>query len=96
MNDISKNKRRDAYDQEHEFTVLHAADSDEALLQYVRSVAEQLGRLPSKKEVVGASLLKCRLGPWPRMLEKAGLKTTKKEKGKSAVRQPVSLPEKVR
>ena len=52
------------------------------------------GRLPSKKEVVGASLRKCNRA-MARMLEKAGLKTTKKKR-KIAVCQPVSLPEKVR
>ncbi len=62
------------YEREAHFAQLHAGDSDEALLAYVREVAAQLGRTPNKAEVVGFTCIKGRLGPWPRVLEKAGLK----------------------
>ncbi len=79
MKNDSKNRQKRECEEacEREFIALRATDSDEALLLYVRSVAEQLGRLPGKKDIPGASLLKCRFGPWPRMLEKAGLKPPK-------------------
>lgn len=62
------------HERETLFARHHAADTDEQLLEYVRGIAQQLGRAPKKAEVVGFSYIKNRFGPWPRMLEKAGLK----------------------
>lgn len=36
--------------------------------------AQELGRLPEKADITGYQLIKSRFGPWPRVLEKAGLK----------------------
>jgi len=50
-----------------------------AIEQLVRK-QEELGRLPKKDDfdVVTLSRIKAFLGPWPRALEAAGLKPTKK------------------
>ena len=55
----------------------HKYDSDEELLAYLRDVAAKLGKVPDKSNVPGSAYLKGRFGPWPRILEKAGLKTPK-------------------
>lgn len=62
---------------EDEFTEVHKNDTDEELLEIVRKKAEELGRAPKKHEVPGFICLKMRFGPWPRVLEKAGLKSPK-------------------
>lgn len=59
---------------ERSFAECHRGASDESLLDYVRSEAERLGRVPKKAEVAGYAYLKSRFGPWPRVLERAGLK----------------------
>ena len=64
---------------EAEFAKKHKRDTDEELIRYIRDTAEKLGHIPNKREVHGYALIKSRLGPWPRVLEMAGLK--KKEKG---------------
>lgn len=70
---------------EDEFAKEHINDSDEALLDIVRNKAKELGRLPKKSETTGFVLLKMRFGPWPRVLEKAGIKKPK-EKRKPGLR----------
>ena len=49
-----------------------AANND--LIEYLINCADLLGRPPKRHEVVGFMLIKNRFGPWPRVLEKAGLK----------------------
>jgi len=63
-----------------EFVRHHRQDTDEELLDYVRYCAVELGHIPKKHEVLGFSYIKSRLGPWPRVLESAGLKETKQKK----------------
>lgn len=48
--------------------------SDEELYDLLRMKAKELGRLPIKNDVVCAEYFKQRFGPWPRILEQAGLK----------------------
>ena len=47
----------------------------------LRRKSDELGRLPKKDDfdVVTMSRIKAFLGPWPRALEAAGLKETKKK-----------------
>ena len=59
---------------EAEFGETHRSTDDDELLQIVRDKAFELGRPPKKSEVIGFVYIKSRLGPWPRVLEKAGLK----------------------
>ena len=59
---------------ESKFAKEHEKDSDEELLDIVRNKANELGRPPKKTETIGFVCLKMRFGPWPRVLEKAGLK----------------------
>ncbi len=54
--------------------------SNDELLDMVREKANELGRAPKKHAVLGFVLIKSRFGPWPRVLEKAGLKTPKIKK----------------
>ena len=49
-------------------------ESDQELLEKLQVMAEELGRLPKRNEVPFAYELKGRFGPWPRVLEAAGLK----------------------
>ncbi len=62
---------------EEEFFQKHKSDTDEELLSYLKSIAVKTGHAPSKHEVIGFAYIKSRLGPWPRVLEKAGLKEAK-------------------
>ena len=59
---------------EQKFAKEHSKASDEELLAYLRQRAQELGRLPEKADITGYQLIKSRFGPWPRVLEKAGLK----------------------
>ncbi len=59
---------------EQKFAKEHSKASDEELLAYLRRQAQELGRLPEKADITGYQLIKSRFGPWPRVLEKAGLK----------------------
>lgn len=52
--------------------------SDEDLLEVIRQKAEELGHRPLKSEMELTWYLKERFGPWPRMLERAGLKSASK------------------
>ena len=70
-------ERREA---EEKFKEKHKKDSDENLLEMVREKAKELGRPPKKHEVIGFACLKERFGPWPRVLEAAGVKTPKENK----------------
>ncbi|SHI15059.1 hypothetical protein SAMN02745823_02815 [Sporobacter termitidis DSM 10068] len=60
--------------QEAAFARRYRNATDEEVFQYVRNIAERLGRLPTKHDVPGFTYLKSRFGPWPRMLERAGMK----------------------
>lgn len=53
---------------------LYRMESDEQIYQRLRCLAAKLGRPPTKAEVPGFYYIKSRLGSWPRILEKAGLK----------------------
>lgn len=59
---------------EQKFAKEYSKASDEELLAYLRRQAQELGRLPEKADITGYQLIKSRFGPWPRVLEKAGLK----------------------
>ena len=80
-NIISREEKRGLNEErralEDKFTEEHKKDSNEELLDIVRKKAEELGRAPKKHEVIGFVCIKMRFGPWPRVLEKAGLKTRK-------------------
>lgn len=55
------------------FQTVHAEDSDETLLNYVKHYAEEMKRSPNSNEVIGGNYLKERFGSWETLLEKAGL-----------------------
>lgn len=58
-----------------EILALYEGASDEELLGHIRALAQRLGRPPNKAEVPGFAYIKKRLGaPWPRILERAGVK----------------------
>lgn len=48
--------------------------SDEEVLGLLRIYAARLDHLPAKHEIPDADYFRKRFGPWPRVLEKAGLK----------------------
>ena len=48
--------------------------SDEEVLGVLRRQAARLDHLPAKYEIPDAAYFKRRFGPWPRVLELAGLK----------------------
>lgn len=48
--------------------------TDEELLDVICKMAEKMGRIPRKQDVELSWYFKNRFGPWPRMLEAAGLK----------------------
>lgn len=67
-------RRKEIMRLEAEFAKQHKHDSDAELIQYLRSIADKLGHIPKKREILGYALIKSRFGPWPRVLEMAGLK----------------------
>lgn len=52
----------------------YSQKTDEELLDVVRKYTEELGRVPKREEVPGSRYIKSRFGPWPRVLERAGVK----------------------
>ena len=86
-NIISREEKRGLNEErrilEDKFAEEHKNDSNEELLGIVRKKAEELGRLPKKHEVIGFVCIKMHFGPWPRVLEKAGLKTPKEKTAKN-------------
>ncbi len=68
---------------EDKFAEEHKKSTDEELFEAVRKRAEELGHIPTKEEFVGFVCLKARFGPWPRVLEKAGLKEPKEKSRKT-------------
>ncbi len=60
--------------QEAEFARTHKSDTDDELIAYLVKCSKELGRCPKKEDIIGHTYLKQRLGPWPRILERAGLK----------------------
>ena len=59
--------------QEQRFEEEHTSDADEALLEYLRACAGELGYAPRYKEVIGWRLLERRFGTWSMALQKAQL-----------------------
>lgn len=57
-----------------EYVLIYMEETDEELMARLCRICEELGRLPKKEDVPGSYYIKQRLGPWPRVLEKAGLK----------------------
>ena len=51
----------------------HEKDSDEQLLLYVRTLAEELGHSPVAQEVPGAAYIAQRFGSWSVVLTVSGL-----------------------
>ena len=60
--------------QEAEFARTHKSDTDDELIAYLVKCSKELGRCPKKEDIIGHTYLKQRFGPWPRILERAGLK----------------------
>ena len=54
--------------------------TDEEIMRLIRARTAQLGRLPTKYDIPGADYLKKRFGPWPRILERAGVKPVSETK----------------
>ena len=54
--------------------------SDEELFGVIRRCTEELGHPPAKHEIDYADYFKRRFGPWPRVLEMAGVKPLSKVK----------------
>lgn len=71
-------RRKEKFKQrEKEFAVLHADDTDEQLLAYLRLCAEKLGHSPFKREVAGGEFIKKRFVLWSIALWQAGLPMAK-------------------
>lgn len=64
------------YTQEEYEAIIAAYDnmSNDELLQVIRRKTAELGRLPKKSDIPAAWCFKHRFGPWPRVLEAAGVK----------------------
>ena len=52
----------------------HTDDSDDMLLDYVRQCAEELGKSPRMRDVLGGTYISQRFGSWALVLTLAGLK----------------------
>lgn len=56
--------------------------TNEEIFQFVRNTAEELGRVPTKSDLLCPWYLKERFGPWPRFMEKAGVKEVSERRKK--------------
>ena len=56
--------------------------TDEEIFQFVQSTAEELGHVPTKSDLMCPWYLKERFGPWPRFMEKAGVKQVSERRKK--------------
>lgn len=61
-------------EKETAFLETHGDDSNEQLLDYLRSCARRLGHTPYQKEIYGSFLLTQRFGSWSRAVNAAGLR----------------------
>lgn len=52
----------------------HKNDTEEALLKYVRQCAEERGKSPRMRDVLGGTYISQRFGSWALVLTLAGLK----------------------
>ena len=59
--------------EEERIVAKYAVMTDEELYDVLRAKSAELGRLPTKNDVPGFEYFKARFGPWPRILEAAGL-----------------------
>ena len=60
--------------QEESFAGVHASDSDEQLIQYIKKQTAILGYTPRYKEIIGWQLIEQRFGSWEGALQKANLR----------------------
>ena len=60
-------------EKQRNFPTEHEQDSEESLLQYLRSFSEELGRTPNSNEIIGGAYLCQRFGTWERALDLSGL-----------------------
>lgn len=60
-------------EKEKSFSDLHAGDSEQELIQYVRRCADEMGYTPTVKEIIGGAYIAQRFGGWPAVLKKAEL-----------------------
>ncbi len=74
---LMKNNRIEGkYTQEElDFIVIeYKKKTDRELLDIIRRATKELGRLPTKADIPAAYYFKQKFGPWPRVLEAAGVK----------------------
>ena len=60
--------------QEQDYSMKHADDSDEQLIQYIKEQSAVLGYTPRYKEIIGWQLIELRFGSWEGALRKADLR----------------------
>lgn len=68
--------------EEKKMIEIYARMTDEEIFQFVRNTAEELGHMPTKADLMCPWYLKERFGPWPRFLEKAGVKEVSERRKK--------------
>ena len=59
---------------DREYIEHYKTETDEELYRYLQDLADELGRIPKKSDVPAYGYIKSRLGNWPRIMEKAGIK----------------------
>lgn len=55
-------------------TIAYRKKTDEELLDIIRQATKELGRPPNRADIPASRAFKSRFGPWPRVLEAAGVK----------------------
>lgn len=72
--------------EEKKMIAIYTRMTDEEIFDFVRNTAEELGRTPTKADFVATWYLKERFGPWPRFLEKAGVKVVTERRKQKLIR----------
>ncbi|MBQ8563522.1 MAG: hypothetical protein IJ443_06510 [Firmicutes bacterium] len=70
--------------EERSLCAKYAEMTDDELMELIRKQTKELGRLPTKSDIPGAVYFKQRFGPWPRILEAAGVKPLSERKQRKA------------
>ena len=88
-NAVTQEEHSKILTEERNFSIKNKDATNNDLIEYLIICAESLGRPPKRQEVVGFMLIKSRFGPWPRVLEKAGLKKSSTLNRKSRKRRNI-------
>lgn len=70
---VRERTRKSLLQKDADFAKLHKHDTDEQLLEYVRSCSKELGRMPHAGEIIGGTYIASRFQGWAQVISAVGL-----------------------